>query len=306
MIKTVLKDFFKNMLYLFVPVGIVYTFIILGGYTFSMVTVRGFVGVVNDSLKLVGSSVSESETSLREFFSYSMSQIEWSGNFFHTLRQIISTKWLRNTVKGFIETLDSSTTNFSEQIMGYVSAFIHEVVVVAIIVLIFILVGVILSNYVTRYILRKITASNNGKKLSADMFIVPVLQSIVLFALAILFPIMRGYSLLALVGFGIFNILGSLLTFWLVKGRRHIKFKEIFNGKSFWLYCLCGLIIIVFDILVALVFALLSTLIALLLTIPLVIYSLNIMDMNADRYVSKIIEEKAPTHNETDIQTESK
>ena len=292
MVKTLLKDFFKNMLYLFVPVGIVYTFIILGGYTFSKVAVSGFIQVVNDSLKLIGSSVSESETSIKEFLSYSMSQIEWGGNFFNTVRQIISTKWLQNTVKGFIDTLDNTTANFSEQIVGYVSAFIHDVVVVSIIVLAFIFVGVTISNYVTRYMLRKKTASSSNKKLSADVFIVPVLQSIVLFALAAMFPFIKGYSLLALCAVGIFNIFGALLTTWLVKGKRHIKFKQIFKGKNFWLYFLCGLIIIAFDILVALVFALLSPLIALLLTIPLVIYSLNIMDLNAERYVGEIVQEQ--------------
>ena len=300
MVKTVLKDFFKNMLYLFVPVGIVYTFIILGGYTFSMVAVRGFAQVVNDSIKLVGSSVAESETSIKEFFSYSMSQVEWSGNFFETLRQIISTKWLQNTVKGFIDTLDTTTANFSEQITAYVSSFIHEVLVVAISVLVFIFVGVTISNYVTRHMLRK-KISSSGNKLSADVFIVPVLQSIVLFVLAAMFPVIKGYSLLALLAVGLFNIFGGLLTAWIINGRRHIKFKEIFKGKNFWLYVLCGLIIIVFDILVALIFALLSTLIALLLTIPLVIYSLKIMDINAERYVRIIIEEQALTHNETEI-----
>ena len=102
MIKKSLKNFGKNLIYVFVPMGIVYLFLLIA--VFSLIgTVAGAAGdavtATVDELKV---ALEESDTSVTEFLSYSFSKINWKDNPFTIIKTILDTKWLSTTIKGII------------------------------------------------------------------------------------------------------------------------------------------------------------------------------------------------------------
>lgn len=76
-------------------------------------------------LFILDHSTTESKEEVEAFFNYAMGQIEWNGNFFEVLKEILDTNWLVETLQGFLKTLEVSVNDFSTQIDALVQQFME-------------------------------------------------------------------------------------------------------------------------------------------------------------------------------------
>lgn len=74
---------------------------------------------------LLDHSTTEPKEEVEAFFNYAMGQIEWNGNFFEILKDILDTNWLVETLQGFLKTLEVSVNDFSTQIDALVQQFME-------------------------------------------------------------------------------------------------------------------------------------------------------------------------------------
>ena len=101
-----------------------------------------------------------------------------------------------------------------------------------------------------------------------------------------------GYALIVLLIYLILDAYFSLFTSWFIYKNKGLKLKEVMNIKNTSKSLLSTFLIIGFTILIALIFAYINLNVGILITIPLVIYSLNIISINSESYVKNLVNKK--------------
>ena len=80
----------------------------------------------------------------------------------------------------------------------------------------------------------------------------------------------------------------SLFSSYLIYKNKDLKLKTVMNLKNASTSLISSALIIVFTIILSTLFSLINLTLGVLITIPLVIYSINIMSINAESYVKKL------------------
>lgn len=290
MIKNSLKNFCKNLLYVFIPMGIVYLFLLIAVFSVIGVTFNAANTAVNSTFELIGSSAEHSQKDAADFLSYAFGQIDWSGNPLTILKTVLKTSWLADTIKGFVAPFVQSTEGFDEQLNAIISNFKDSLSTGVTLAATLVVVGVVCANYATRFAVRRKVAKRNFKQFVIAYVVVPIFQTALLaFALWLLATI-KLYSLLAFVALIIILGVLSLCTSYLIYGSG-LKLKDVLTFKNILKHFAVLCIMAALNILLAWALWQLSPLFALLLMIPLVIYSANIVDVNTDSYVCNLAAE---------------
>lgn len=292
MLKKALKNYFANLLYLCVAMGIIYLILIIATYWFLFSTVKDLGFMFDDIFDLIGSSVEVSGTAVEDFFDYALGRIDWNQDFLTVVKQIIDTNWLKTTVEGFLNTLNVSTENFTGDFNKILKTFTTEVVASLAVCVTLLFAGVYCANLAVGYLVRRKTAKRSIKQSIINFVVSPLFLTAIVFAVAWLSTLIKGYTFILLAALGLVYEFISFTQSWFVYGRKTIKFKEAVNVKNIGLNILSAVIIIA---IAAALFALLSLInlfIAILIIIPVAIYSLNIISVNDDSYISELVSSK--------------
>ena len=201
MIKNSLKNFYKNLIYLFVPMGIVYLFFLITVCLLFTTFFSSLSSTLVQLTDLIKTSVDESSTSVSEFIAYALEQIDWNQGFGNTLQQIFDTDWIQNTIKGFFEAINASTVGFEEQFTNIISNFVSSIAFAIISAIIICFLGIVLANYATKYVIRRKVAKRNIKKFIIARTIVPLVQSIIIGLFFVLVFYLQYYSILVAILF---------------------------------------------------------------------------------------------------------
>ncbi len=299
MIKKSLKNFGKNLIYVFVPMGIVYLFLLIA--VFSLIgTVAGAAGdavtATVDELKV---ALEESDTSVTEFLSYSFGKINWKDNPFTIIKTILDTKWLSTTIKGFFETLNVSVEGFGDNINAIVATFKKELVAGITVAAVLAVIGLTAANYATRYVMRNRVAKRNFKQFVIAHTFVPLFQTIMGLLSIVLLATIRLYSLLVFVAIVLLMGTVSICTSYLIYRDNTISLKQLLTGKMLLQYAAVLGIIFLLNIAICGILWLISPLLAILIVLPLTIYSANIVEVNTDSYVAETVAKNAVQQQES-------
>ncbi len=292
MIKNALKNFFKNLLYLFVPMGIVYLFFLIAFFVAvgSVVDIAGSAFL--QAFELVRDSVGESSASVNAFLDYAFGQLKWNGNLIEMIIDAFRTRWLSNTIKGFFETLNVSSEGFSEQFNVIMSEFTVKLRALISGVIALCVIGIVAANFLTRVVVRSQTAKRGFKKFLLAHTAVPLAEAILLIGFGVLFAFIRYYTLIALPLFLLAAVAIALTSSWIIHRDKHLKLKEVVTVKNILMHLAAVGLILLINVAVAAVLFSVNALLAILVMIPFVLYSLNIADVNTDAIVCRMIEEK--------------
>lgn len=293
MLKKALKNFYSNAVYIFIAMGIFYLFLIIVTYSLLFSTLSGVGNMLGGVFDLIGSSVTNSESAVEEFVDYAIGQINWQEDFATVVKQIIDTDWVKNTVMGFLQTLDLSTENFTGEFNDIISNFIGETIGNLIFGTVVIFIGIYIANWVTGYAVRRKTAKRSVWQFLLNIILQPVFNSIVIFAMVWLLAVLKGYALLLYIVLGIAYEIISLTFSWLIFGRRNVPFKKVINLRNIGMNFIAAAIIIVINILLLLLLCLINVFIAILIAIPVAVYSANILSVNADSYIRSLALDEA-------------
>lgn len=288
MLKKALKNYFFHALYIFVAMGIIYLFLIIVTYSFLFSTIKNLGVMFGDIFDLISESVELSGSAVEEFIDYSVAQIDWSADFFTVVKQIVDTNWLETSVKGFLNTLNVTTDNFTSEFNEILNVFVGNVISGLVVGIVFLFIGVYLANTATGYLLRRRTVKRNIKQLIINFVVSPLFLTALVFALMWLSVHLKGYTLILLVLIGLVYEIISLTQSWLVYGKSNLKFKEVVNIKNVGFNILAAVIIIAIGIALFLLLALINLFIAILIIVPVAVYSANVIGVNADSYVSEL------------------
>ncbi|MDE5721887.1 MAG: hypothetical protein K2I30_04005 [Clostridia bacterium] len=289
MIKISLKNFFKNLIYLLIPMGIIYLVLLLVVFGFISSTFANAKEMLTSLGELINTSAANSEQSVKEFFTYSVNQIEWNGNFFDTLKSIISTHWLQNTVIGFLETLNVTTEGFAQECTAILEAFKSRLIADISFAVACLVLGVIASNYAVRFVLRRKTAKRTFKKAVIATAILPLAHTVFVILTFAVTTYLKYYSLIVLFVIAAVSGLVSLTVSWLVHRDKSLKLSEVANPKNVLLHTASTAIIILINVVIAAVLLYINKLLAVLIILPTIVYSLNVIVLNTDSYVISLV-----------------
>ncbi len=295
MIKTALKNFFGSIIYIFVPMGIVYLFVLFALFLFALSAIGSASAMIGSLTDLVSETVTVSGISVSEFIVYAGEKLTWDGNIFHYIAQIIDTNWVQTTVMEFFELLDVSSESFAESFLGVVTEFTESVKAALALSVTLSALGFVLANYATGIVVRRKNARRGFKRWVIANTVIPFVESIVLGSAFALAGIIRYYVLLVfLVLICAYGYL-ALTSSWIVYGGGKIGYKEVVNVRN--LLTQLGAIAIVV-LIVALIFVLvmlLNFILAALVIIPVSLYAMNIIKVNSDAYVLQLVEGEGST-----------
>ncbi len=289
MIKTAFKTFFRNLVYLFVPMGIVYLFVLAAVFFFLTALFNDLGATIGELSELLRVSVESSSTDVNAFLAYAIEQIDW-GNFMDALRQIVETDWLTATVEGFFETLNVATEGFGDGFLSIVKAFGSRTVANLAVAIAFCALGVFLAVFATRLAVRKRSARRGVKKFLIAHTVVPVAEWATIVVFVLLLSVIRLYSVLVAVAMAIFSGFLSLLSAWLIHRDKGLKLRDVVTGGNLVSYIAVAVIFLLFNAALAVGLWFFNPLFAVLLMVPVAIYSFCIVDMNTEAYVLSLVE----------------
>ncbi len=289
MLKTTLKNFFKNFILVFIPMGIIYLFLLLAIFFFGEHLAQNLSVTITNLSALLENTLVESESSLGEFISFSISKIDWHGDFLETLEEIFESGWMEETIKGFLATLTTSTEGLEEELNTIVLTFTGNLLISVVVVIILCVLGIFIADYVTRFFVRKHIAKRNFKGTILAYTLIPIFQVTAIVLFIYLFTKIQYFSLLVLILFVVLNNILSLISSWIIYKNKDLKLSSVLNVKNFFSSFLSTIIITLINIVLFVVLYYINSLIAFLLMVPIVIYSYAICDLQVDAYVSSLV-----------------
>ena len=289
MYKNGMKNFFKNMLYIFVPMGIIYFFLIFTTYG----AVENFIKIIEkmfgDIFVLIDKSVEGSGTAIQEFIDYSIAQIDWSQDFGTVIKEILNTEWLQNTVIGFLQTLDISVEGFTTGFNEIIQTFISSAIGILIVAVVICALGIVLADFVTGIVVRRKTAKRNIKQKILHLVLEPLLSASISVALFFLTITIKGYVILVFAAGAIVYEVFTLILAWLIHKDKTVKLKDVITPANIMLNIAVAATIIAIDIAVFLLLYLINIFVAVLIIVPILIYSFKIIDHNSESYVKSLL-----------------
>ena len=292
MLKKALTNYFKNALYIFVAMGIIYLILIIVVFLFVMNTVQNLGVMFGDIFDLIGNSVSVSGNAVEEFIDYTVDKIDWNADFVSIVKQIMDTNWIKTSIEGFLHTLNVSTENFTTEFDIILQNCLGSVITNLVVAISLLFAGVYFAGVATGYLVRRKTAKKNMKQVILNFIFSPLFLALTVFVLMWLAMLIKGYVLILLVVLGLVYEAISLTQAWFIYGRGKIKYKQAVNLKNVGSNVLAVVIIIAIVIALFVLLSFISKFIAVLVIVPVAVYSVNIIGVNADSYISELSEIK--------------
>ena len=290
MLKKALTNYFKNALYIFVAMGIIYLILIIVVFLFVMNTVQNLGVMFGDISDLIGNSVSLSGNAVEEFIDYTVDKIDWNADFVSIVKQIMDTNWIKTSIEGFLHTLNVSTENFTTEFDIILQNCLGSVITNLVVAISLLFAGVYFAGVATGYLVRRKTAKKNMKQVILNFIFSPLFLALTVFVLMWLAMLIKGYVLILLVVLGLVYEAISLTQAWFIYGRGKIKYKQAVNLKNVGSNVLAAVIIIAIVIALFVLLSFISKFIAVLVIVPVAVYSVNIIGVNADSYISELSE----------------
>lgn len=290
MLKKALTNYFKNALYVFVAMGIIYLILIIVVFLFVMNTVQNLGVMFGDIFDLIGNSVSLSGNAVEEFIDYTVDKIDWNADFVSIVKQIMDTNWIKTSIEGFLHTLNVSTENFTTEFDIILQNCLSSVITNLVVAISLLFAGVYFAGVATGYLVRRKTAKKNMKQVILNFIFSPLFLALTVFVLMWLAMLIKGYVLILLVVLGLVYEAISLTQAWFIYGRGKIKYKQAVNLKNVGSNVLAAVIIIAIVIALFVLLSFISKFIAVLVIVPVAVYSVNIIGVNADSYISELSE----------------
>lgn len=293
MLKKALTNYFKNALYVFVAMGIIYLILIIVVFLFVMNTVQNLGVMFGDISDLIGNSVSLSGNAVEEFIDYTVDKIDWNADFVSIVKQIMDTNWIKTSIEGFLHTLNVSTENFTTEFDIILQNCLGSVITNLVVAISLLFAGVYFAGVATGYLVRRKTAKKNMKQVILNFIFSPLFLALTVFVLMWLAMLIKGYVLILLVVLGLVYEAISLTQAWFIYGRGKIKYKQAVNLKNVGSNVLAAVIIIAIVIALFVLLSFISKFIAVLVIVPVAVYSVNIISVNDDSYICSLAESRA-------------
>lgn len=256
MVKTAFKNYFKYILYVFIAMGIIYLAVIVSVFGL-------YRGAVYIDASLAGDA-------LQRLWDY-------AGSYFSgaTFAQVFSPTYIRDFVNGFAELLEDTLANITVLLGAGV------VLVTA---------ACKLARSLCRWVIRRTTLTKDSIR-GFFLFIVRyAFQLAYIVAFAVLSYMWIFSAPLLLVASYFLMGIQDLISTWFIHFRK-VEFRQIFNGKNLFRLLGTDFLVLMLNVLFcALIGWIFNPLFALLIGVPLIVYTHAVTDVTAVNYFRKCLE----------------
>lgn len=272
--------------------GIFYLFIILIIYGTITNLFFGLGKMFNDIWALIDTSIADSGTAVQEFIDYAIAQVDWNQSFDKVLEQVLNTDWLQRTVTGFLQTLDVSVEGSTSGFNGIIGEFVNSIITIIVIDTLLLFVAIWIASAVTGFFIRRKTVKRTILQTVMTWVMQPIITALFAIAFAYLLALIKGYVFLVLIAaFVIYEAISLAFAWFIYKDKAtKVKIKDIVTPANICFSFLTSLIIIAIDIAAIIILYFISAFTAILLAVPLLIYSFKIIENNSDSYIKSVVQ----------------
>ncbi len=226
MVKYEIKNYLKNLLYVFLPALIFYTVIVLIAFlliTSSLNSLSGFLS----------SNVTFEEGAENEILNLALEYVKTIDLSQFFVKLFTDIKYIPSLITGFIEYLQANSATMSEGVSDVAESYGQNIQGMIIAGLVVYLVGVFVTNMLCSILIAKRCKLVTGLKRT----IIKAILSSVVFATVISFTtvFIEKYEWLNLISaplLFLLNLIASLITAWAVQKSEKMKFRDVVNRKN--------------------------------------------------------------------------
>ncbi|MDE6598273.1 MAG: hypothetical protein K2K60_06510 [Clostridia bacterium] len=288
MIKSGIKNYFKNLKFYFVPIGALFVGAVIGLSILlpgCISAVKGFVNEITEILK---------ETSIdfnvvKDFILNSVKELDWDKPV-TSIKTILSRDWLTSLFNGCTDLVAADLQPYAQQIDAAVKGVVGTVKSLLILFIICCVIGFIGGYFLTGYLVRRDTARRPIWKFLLAMFIDSVITPAILFVCVWLFTMWKPSIIFStLVALCLFGVI-SLLSAYLVHGVKKVKFGDVLNAKNILKLSLTNFIIYYISVVfVVLLCVIINTFSGILIGFSFVEIAFLVISINAESYVLGLV-----------------
>lgn len=288
MIRRALKNFAANWMNIFVAMGIIYLFLIIILVSVITSTVTGAGRLVNDVLRLT-ESTADVGSFVQEFADYAADSLNWEQNLPDALAKMADTQWLETTLIGFLQSKDLVVDDVGA-VSSIVDSFVGTLRLSAGLGVSMLYLGIYAAGALVGYFVRRSAARRTLRQWLLSVVLQPAISSAFSVAALFLGVLVRGYALPVVLGYVILYQVITLFSAWLIYKENGLRLRDVLTWGNIGECFLSTVLIQAIDMAVFGVLALLNGWLAVLVLLPLEIYSLKIIEVNAASYVKSMID----------------
>ena len=290
MIKQGIKNYFKNLKYIFTPLGAM----MLGAVIGLSILLPGIVSSIEKLAKSVQDILSESNidfVQLKDHFATAIKELDWA-NPVSAASTMLSNEWINQTLTSCIGVLVEGSEVYVLALSGAVDAFSLELVGYLVGFFIFIGLGIIVGFIITKWIIRQDIAKRSLVKFILVTVFDGVLTVAFLASIGWLTSKWKPSIYISFVVFMLLYRLVSLLEAYLVQGKGKVEPKKVINLKNIISLIAVDLVIIIFSVaLVSFANFVINQVVAVFLGVAIFEIAIIIMNLNAESYVKTLASE---------------
>lgn len=293
MIINSLKSFLKNLLLIFVPMGIIYFLLVLSIFVFTTHVIHDASVLFNKASELIGTTVVSHQDQIQTFIRESINSVN-TGNWLDTVKNILNVEFMTNLSNGIINILADGKSEIIPKLSSEVNEFASNFNVSLSLVYTTIIFSFSISYIVTLFLVKRNQRREIKFKKLAVYFIIESLTTALYFVITyILYSISKAFIIPVLIIVILLHSITTLFNAWFIQGKGVIKLKEIINIKKIVALLLSYLIVFIIALLLLIIFFFLTnTLFVALLLAPILIYTLVIISSVSESYVRSVKDKK--------------
>lgn len=289
MIKRGIKNYIKNLKYVFTPLGVMALGIAFG----LSVLIPGIIYALQNIAEKI-SEISGSATvdfnALKNYIADAVGVLDWNSPW-EAVGTIFSSNWLFETFNNAINALLPNSEMYIAEITETINYSISIIGASVVIFVVWFFLGFIGGFFLTKFLVRNTIAKRAWWKFFLATLVDWLLVFFVLFMLVWLQSLWQFSAIfvsifaLILIGFA------SLTEAYLIHGFKKIEFKKIVNIRNVGMLWLTDLIVFMITIaLVIIFFSVTNMLVGIFMAIPLIEIASMVNNLNAEAYVKNMSE----------------
>ena len=300
-IKNTIKNYFKNLKFIFTPLGIFSFFIVLG----LSIIVPNIVNEIKGLISNIKSEISSISFDYKVFFDSIYNSLTKSDITIDNINSVLTKDRILNEITKAFESGLGESAGFATNIINYTSNSITLITNQLYVFIAILLIGIITSSVLTRLIVNANISKRNILKSIISYLLYP-LFGLTIITLCIYITSLNQYLVfLALFVFLFLESASTLIISFICHGLKKIKLKEIFKTKNIFFILISNAIIFVISIaFIIIIKYVLNIVAALFIGIPLIEITSLVSNRSVDNYIIDYINNKNNNINNTENKQE--
>lgn len=283
-----LKNYIKNLKFVFNPLGTIALGFVFG-LSILIPVIMSSANTLVESVKSIFSNANIDLTALKESVISAFQALNWSEPL-EAIKLMLSRDWLMQTLQMSLSTFVESMDVYTVPLTAAIDTFCVSVFAAFVGLIMFVIFGVIGGYFLVKCFVRRNTVKRTFKKYILANIIDTLLSFLIIFVCAWLYTLWK-YSIFISVFFA-FIIFGAIALFeaYIIHGRKKVNRADIVNVKNIVKLFVVDMFILAITALLVMLLILITNLyVGIFVGIALVQIAFVVIGINAESYVVELV-----------------